>query len=158
MSEPDFITQVRNPKDEVEDRPIAETNQSPEPSEVKPPKKSSWCGFLCCGSAYEEGSKRRPSNVKISINPTTQPIPPSNSDNDKYGINSPRMSGKYQPQGQGVYSDDHLLPPQNEKKKGKKCLVLDLDETLVHSSFKQVPCDFVVPVKIEYKTYKVFVA
>jgi len=68
------------------------------------------------------------------------------------------MSGKYQPQGQGVYSDDHLLPPQNEKKKGKKCLVLDLDETLVHSSFKQVPCDFVVPVKIEDKTYKVYVA
>jgi len=37
-------------------------------------------------------------------------------------------------------------------------LVLDLDETLVHSSFKQVPCDFVVPVTIEDKTYKVYVA
>jgi len=37
-------------------------------------------------------------------------------------------------------------------------LVLDLDETLVHSSFKLVPCDFVVPVKIEDKTYKVYVA
>jgi len=35
---------------------------------------------------------------------------------------------------------------------------LDLDETLVHSSFKMVPCDFVVPVKIEDKTYKVYVA
>jgi len=45
-----------------------------------------------------------------------------------------------------------------KRKKGKKCLVLDLDETLVHSSFKLVPCDFVVPVKIEDKTYKVYVA
>lgn len=29
-----------------------------------------------------------------------------------------------------------LLPPQAPEFKGKKCLVLDLDETLVHSSFK----------------------
>lgn len=29
-----------------------------------------------------------------------------------------------------------LLPPQAAEFKGKKCLVLDLDETLVHSSFK----------------------
>lgn len=29
-----------------------------------------------------------------------------------------------------------LLPPMNPRFKGKKCLVLDLDETLVHSSFK----------------------
>lgn len=29
-----------------------------------------------------------------------------------------------------------LLPPLDTKLKGKKCLVLDLDETLVHSSFK----------------------
>lgn len=29
-----------------------------------------------------------------------------------------------------------LLPPITERFKGKKCLVLDLDETLVHSSFK----------------------
>jgi RNA polymerase II subunit A small phosphatase-like protein len=29
-----------------------------------------------------------------------------------------------------------LLPPIEPRFKGKKCLVLDLDETLVHSSFK----------------------
>lgn len=29
-----------------------------------------------------------------------------------------------------------LLPPVRQEHKGKKCLVLDLDETLVHSSFK----------------------
>ncbi|KAJ3272450.1 hypothetical protein HDV01_005519 [Terramyces sp. JEL0728] len=32
----------------------------------------------------------------------------------------------------------NILPPQDEKHKGKKLLVLDLDETLVHSSFKPV--------------------
>lgn len=31
-----------------------------------------------------------------------------------------------------------LLPPMNPRFKGKKCLVLDLDETLVHSSFKVI--------------------
>ena len=29
-----------------------------------------------------------------------------------------------------------LLPPMSEAHKGRKCLVLDLDETLLHSSFK----------------------
>jgi TFIIF-interacting CTD phosphatase-like protein len=29
-----------------------------------------------------------------------------------------------------------LLPPLSAKHAGRKCLVLDLDETLVHSSFK----------------------
>jgi len=37
-------------------------------------------------------------------------------------------------------------------------LVLYLDETLVHSSFKPVECDFVVPVEIEDQIYKVYVA
>jgi RNA polymerase II subunit A small phosphatase-like protein len=44
-----------------------------------------------------------------------------------------------------------LLPPISPQHAGRKCLVLDLDETLVHSSFKAVQqADFVVPVEIEY--------
>jgi len=40
-----------------------------------------------------------------------------------------------------------------------KCLVLDLDETLLHSSFKPVDrCDFVVPVEIEGRVHQVYVA
>ena len=30
----------------------------------------------------------------------------------------------------------YLLPPALEKDRSKKCIVIDLDETLVHSSFK----------------------
>lgn len=44
----------------------------------------------------------------------------------------------------------YLLPPQKGNLKNRKCLVLDLDETLVHSSFKPVPnADFIVHVEIE---------
>eukprot|EP00053_Salpingoeca_punica_P012486 m.111760 g.111760 ORF g.111760 m.111760 type:complete len:265 (-) comp15959_c0_seq2:982-1776(-) len=52
----------------------------------------------------------------------------------------------------------NLLPPRQKTDNGKKCLVLDLDETLVHSSFKPVPDpDFVVPVEIDGKIHHVFV-
>lgn len=51
-----------------------------------------------------------------------------------------------------------LLPPQKEEFKGRKTLVLDLDETLVHSSFKPIPNpDFIVPVEIEDIVHKVYV-
>jgi carboxy-terminal domain RNA polymerase II polypeptide A small phosphatase len=45
------------------------------------------------------------------------------------------------------------LPPQKPHSKGKKTLALDLDETLVHSSFKPPPLpmkpDIILPVEIE---------
>ncbi|KAK0618418.1 HAD-like domain-containing protein [Bombardia bombarda] len=49
-------------------------------------------------------------------------------------------------------------PPQAPEFKGKKCLVLDLDETLVHSSFKILhQADFTIPVEIEGNYHNVYV-
>lgn len=51
-----------------------------------------------------------------------------------------------------------VLPPAFPQDAGKKCLVLDLDETLVHSSFKptQNP-DFIIPVDIDGTVHQVYV-
>jgi len=51
-----------------------------------------------------------------------------------------------------------LLPPISTQQAGRKCLILDLDETLVHSSFKSIQqADYVVPVEIEYHWHNVYV-
>jgi RNA polymerase II subunit A small phosphatase-like protein len=51
-----------------------------------------------------------------------------------------------------------LLPPLPPDLAGRRCLVLDLDETLVHSSFKPIPNpDFIIPVEIEDQVHKVYV-
>ncbi|KAH3899351.1 uncharacterized protein SCODWIG_00392 [Saccharomycodes ludwigii] len=52
-----------------------------------------------------------------------------------------------------------LLPPKDVTRFGnRKCLVLDLDETLVHSSFKYLrTADFVIPVEIDGQVHNVYV-
>lgn len=51
-----------------------------------------------------------------------------------------------------------LLPPVQPQLRGRKCLVLDLDETLVHSSFKILnQADFTIPVEIEGQYHNVYV-
>ncbi|KAG7471924.1 hypothetical protein MATL_G00103190 [Megalops atlanticus] len=51
-----------------------------------------------------------------------------------------------------------LLPEVTPADQGKICVVIDLDETLVHSSFKPISnADFIVPVEIEGTTHQVYV-
>jgi carboxy-terminal domain RNA polymerase II polypeptide A small phosphatase len=66
---------------------------------------------------------------------TTEPVPAGGSDKQQY-----------------------LLGPIAPRFQGKKCLVLDLDETLVHSSFKILhQADFTIPVEIEGQYHNVYV-
>ncbi|XP_044266590.1 phosphatase Herzog [Tribolium madens] len=52
----------------------------------------------------------------------------------------------------------YLLPPVRHQDMHKKCMVIDLDETLVHSSFKPISnADFVVPVEIDGTVHQVYV-
>jgi RNA polymerase II subunit A small phosphatase-like protein len=51
-----------------------------------------------------------------------------------------------------------LLKPVDPSFGNKKCVVIDLDETLVHSSFQPVNnADFVIPVEIDGTTHQVYV-
>ena len=51
-----------------------------------------------------------------------------------------------------------LLPELHPADVNKKCLVIDLDETLVHSSFKPISnADFIVPVEIDGTIHQVYV-
>lgn len=55
------------------------------------------------------------------------------------------------------YSGKYLLPARKPSD-NRICLVIDLDETLVHSSFKPIEnADFIVPVEIDGTLHKVYV-
>ncbi|XP_037077737.1 carboxy-terminal domain RNA polymerase II polypeptide A small phosphatase 1-like [Pollicipes pollicipes] len=58
----------------------------------------------------------------------------------------------------GPPAQGFLLPPVRHQDMGKVCLVVDLDETLVHSSFKPINnADFIVPVEIDGTVHQVYV-
>lgn len=80
------------------------------------------------------------------------PSPPQQTSNPVIGVVAD-STGSSAPDNQKF-----LLPPIAPEFKGKKCLVLDLDETLVHSSFKILhQADFTIPVEIEGNYHNVYV-
>jgi RNA polymerase II subunit A small phosphatase-like protein len=62
------------------------------------------------------------------------------------------------PQPQRPPPQKYLLPPLKPEQAHMKCLVLDLDETLVHSSFKPIPDpDFTVDIELDGAIHRVYV-
>jgi len=56
------------------------------------------------------------------------------------------------------FENSGLLKKRAPEHRDKKCLVLDLDETLVHSSFQRVPgADFLVPIEINDTIHEAYV-
>ncbi|KAK6106209.1 dullard-like phosphatase domain protein [Brugia pahangi] len=75
--------------------------------------------------------------------------------NDSYSADNYDDTGEYVPM---QLSDKLLLPPLRPCDGDKKCLIIDLDETLVHSSFKPVKNpDFIIPVEIDNVIHQVYV-
>lgn len=81
-----------------------------------------------------------PSSSSSSQSPTpTTPVP------------RPPHSSSFQ-----KYLLDPLPDPSPSASRARKCLVLDLDETLVHSSFKPIPNpDFIISIELEGVIHKV---
>ncbi|KAI9043073.1 putative general stress response phosphoprotein phosphatase Psr1/2 [Aspergillus affinis] len=68
------------------------------------------------------------------------------------------QTGKQAQVGQDRQLQQWLLPPPLPHLQNRKCLVLDLDETLVHSSFKVLErADFTIPVEIEGQYHNIYV-
>lgn len=96
---------------------------------LKPPKRGFFETIFCCWRNARTKSNQNGTPIDGSITP-----PPI--------------------QGQPRY----LLPQMRHSDMHRKCMVIDLDETLVHSSFKPIPnADFIVPVEIDGTVHQVYV-
>ncbi|KAF9889929.1 hypothetical protein FE257_006801 [Aspergillus nanangensis] len=88
-------------------------------------------------SSHEEEATKIPVDL-----PPPPPVPP----------------GKEIQSGQPDRQQQWLLPTALPHLRDRKCLVLDLDETLVHSSFKVLErADFTIPVEIEGQYHNIYV-
>ncbi|OMJ72290.1 hypothetical protein SteCoe_29311 [Stentor coeruleus] len=59
--------------------------------------------------------------------------------------------------GYTAQKDMPLLEPQSPQNVGKNTLVLDLDETLVHSTFSSLKSDITIEIEIDRQNFKVYV-
>lgn len=163
---PSFVTQVQRPEPKK-----TQPNDSNASAQTKHDDDQASGG--CC-SCFGFGKKKAPKkNLQTNNNtnnqnnneqkpadnqPVTKIAIPSivtQVDRDQVGINSPRATDLRRPS-ISKQSTKALLPPQKPGREGRKCLVLDLDETLVHSSFQPVDkYDFLIPVEIDGNTYQV---
>eukprot|EP00930_Biecheleria_cincta_P100942 TRINITY_DN92565_c0_g1_i1.p1 TRINITY_DN92565_c0_g1~~TRINITY_DN92565_c0_g1_i1.p1 ORF type:complete len:359 (-),score=48.25 TRINITY_DN92565_c0_g1_i1:56-1132(-) len=70
---------------------------------------------------------------------------------------APPETAQREPQPVAKQRVHYLLPPQEERFHGMKTLVLDLDETLVHSSFRKVSCEMELTLELGEERHKVYV-
>uniref|UniRef100_A0A3Q4I5F3 protein-serine/threonine phosphatase n=1 Tax=Neolamprologus brichardi TaxID=32507 RepID=A0A3Q4I5F3_NEOBR len=135
--ESSVITQVQ--KEDVQVSP--KTGQVSRSALKQPRSCNIFKALFCCLQA-QDGPK----------SPALPPPPPPP---------SPSQQGLLESQENGMVvklSEPNLLPELTAQDHGKLCVVIDLDETLVHSSFKPISnADFIVPVEIEGTTHQVYV-
>ncbi|XP_036374594.1 CTD small phosphatase-like protein isoform X2 [Megalops cyprinoides] len=134
MDHTSIITQVSNPKEEEIISSSQEKVSQSNSSLKKQRSRSIFSTFFCCFQNY---------NVEPpSTNNNISSLPPPVEENGTL----PKPPTKY------------LLPEMKISDYGKKCVVIDLDETLVHSSFKPISnADFIVPVEIDGTVHQVYV-
>lgn len=106
-------------------------------SSLKEPRSCNLLKALFCCLQPQDGPKPQPTPPPLA--PSQQPL----LDSQDSGM---------------VVKEPCLLPEVTAQDQGKICVVIDLDETLVHSSFKPIEnADFIVPVEIEGTTHQVYV-
>jgi len=150
-----LITQVQQNDEEMQamarelakkprehEQQLAPVHSAPAAYETKQ-KKGFWASLCCCCSSTQQTSVATPTVAPSTPPLVTQPNPPST---------NPPVSNPAAP------TQKFLLTPLPPEDVHKKTLVLDLDETLVHSSFKPIPDpDFVMSIELENVIHKVYV-
>ncbi|CAF0735652.1 unnamed protein product [Adineta steineri] len=99
--------------------------------------------LLCC---LNVSNQSRPKSANYSPKSTESPV-----NQESIALNT-EINAHFES------GEKFLLPTLHLNERVKICLVIDLDETLVHSSFKPVPnADFIVPVEIDGQVHQVYV-
>jgi RNA polymerase II subunit A small phosphatase-like protein len=134
---------------------LAKKKQAPSPSQPQAETKEDdqdhsgccWKYFCCCF--------RRPKPAKKPTQPS--PSPDTSSQPTTAPVDTP-SSGQGETPATGAKNQKFLMGPMAPEMKGRKTLVLDLDETLVHSSFRPVPGpDFIISIELDGVTHRVYV-
>jgi len=166
-----LVTQVSNPNEFP--NPATDEEEDPDEKEgpVAPENKGCletfFCCFSWCGNRPKpiDGGRRTAPDVPPKPDPTppSLPVPPPTPPTPQVPT-LPTPDPSPQPDQVDPEIKDFqpkpfcLLPPLHPDDKNKKTLVLDLDETLVHSSFKPIPnADFVISIELENVIHRVYV-
>lgn len=132
MDASSIITQVARDEEQLNSFPPPDNRGS---QNGKKPKRSILRSLFCCSCISAESEPVQGNGV----------CPPDE------GHNYTNVAPPAGPQ-------RHLLPAITHRDMHKKCMVIDLDETLVHSSFKPISnADFIVPVEIDGTIHQVYV-
>lgn len=135
-----LMTQVERPA-----KTAAKPQTQDAKSKRKPKKKSGWC---CCFSPSGDPLDDVNSGESNAVELENSSAKERNSGNTTQGETKEDI----------IREEKGLLGRRRKKHRNQKSLVIDLDETLVHSSFKAVDkCDFIVPVEIENVVHNVYV-
>uniref|UniRef100_A0A671G2G6 protein-serine/threonine phosphatase n=1 Tax=Rhinolophus ferrumequinum TaxID=59479 RepID=A0A671G2G6_RHIFE len=145
MDGPAIITQVTNPKEDEGRAPGAGEKASQcNVSLKKQRSRSILSSFFCCFRDYNVEAP--PASSPGGLPPLVEENGGLQKGDQRQIIPIPSPPAKY------------LLPEVTVLDYGKKCVVIDLDETLVHSSFKPISnADFIVPVEIDGTIHQVYV-
>lgn len=161
-----------NPRAKPADNTVSREEPKPMNTEAAPPvqtQSSCWSSIFCCCAPSLPEPPQQPSpktstqttNEEAGESAEVQELEADNGDDEMPGVQAL----------DGTQDEEEEVSDSGEDPKGylgpntsgkKRCLVLDLDETLVHSSFKPPAIgdpdpDFIVPVVIDGITHKVYV-
>jgi len=145
-----LITQVT--KESLQQQQQQAIQLQSQPKTPNKAKKRPWFSlFSCCMTVPDEGQV---SSASAGASGSNQPYHSSSTSQGSHHSTLGGSHTSFTGSGSGIC----LLSEPIQEDINRKTLVLDLDETLVHSSFKPITnADFIIPVEIEDQVHQVYV-